>query len=334
VKRKLVKQGASTMMISLPSKWIKTNNLDKGSEIDLTTNNDNSLIITAKEIDIKPKEAKIKITTSVESSIRTIITNAYRLGYDKLLIEFNHPDDINKIKKILTKQLIGYEITETNIDFCKIENITEPSIDHADKIFLKVLFGISELINAIEQIINGEDKIKYVEELEEKIQQYDNFVRRTQSKNPTNKTPLQWIFHNQLIHSQRELFFISEYLTNKIILNNKIDNKINNKNVNENNKHDKKTNIEKIKISKDTKELYANLKIIYNLLKEGYLKKDIKMLESIHELEKKIIYDTGYNLLKKSSGDETILNYRIISAIRGFYLCSSPILGILLWNEN
>ena len=35
MKRKLVKQGAATMMISLPSKWIKENGLDKGDEIEL-----------------------------------------------------------------------------------------------------------------------------------------------------------------------------------------------------------------------------------------------------------------------------------------------------------
>ena len=33
MKRKLVKQGAGTMMISLPTKWIKENNLDKGDEV-------------------------------------------------------------------------------------------------------------------------------------------------------------------------------------------------------------------------------------------------------------------------------------------------------------
>ena len=35
MKRKLVKQGAATMMISLPSKWIKENSLEKGSEVEL-----------------------------------------------------------------------------------------------------------------------------------------------------------------------------------------------------------------------------------------------------------------------------------------------------------
>ena len=35
MKRKLVQQGAATMMVSLPSKWIKKFGLKKGDEIDL-----------------------------------------------------------------------------------------------------------------------------------------------------------------------------------------------------------------------------------------------------------------------------------------------------------
>ena len=35
MKRKVVKQGKSTLMISLPSKWVKDNNINRGDEIDL-----------------------------------------------------------------------------------------------------------------------------------------------------------------------------------------------------------------------------------------------------------------------------------------------------------
>lgn len=294
-------------MVSLPSKWVKQNSLDKGSEIELDATDDNSIIIKVTEGKTKIKEARIKLTTSVESSIRTIITNVYRLGYDKVHITFNQLEDINTIKKIISNYLLGYELTDIKPETCIIENITEPSSEHADKVLLKVLFGISEIINSVEELMNGKNNLEHIKEMEEKVQQYDNFIRRTQSKDPTNRVPLQWIFHNQLIHSQREVFLIAKYL-----------------------EKEKK----KIKISKDTKELYKELKRIYETLKEGYMKKDIKILESIHELEKKMIYETSYKVLKKSTGDDNIINYRIASAIRNFYLCSSPLLGILLWNEN
>jgi len=36
MRRKLVKQGAATMMVSLPSKWVKDQKLKKGDEVEVS----------------------------------------------------------------------------------------------------------------------------------------------------------------------------------------------------------------------------------------------------------------------------------------------------------
>ena len=89
MKRKLVKQGSSTMMVSLPSKWIQKNQLNKGDEIDLELNNNMLIIKKEGNYEKTIKKTEVKITTNNESSIRTIIKNSYRLGYDLIKIEFN-----------------------------------------------------------------------------------------------------------------------------------------------------------------------------------------------------------------------------------------------------
>ena len=53
--RKLVKQGAATMMISLPARWIKFNQLGKGDEINLEEK-ENEIRVTTGKIDKKKKE--------------------------------------------------------------------------------------------------------------------------------------------------------------------------------------------------------------------------------------------------------------------------------------
>lgn len=292
------------MMISLPSNWVKENSLDKGSEVEVEVAQDKTIIISTSEIKKSLKDITIKLNTSTESSIRTLLTNAYRLGYDKLKIIYNKQEDIKTIKKTITNNLLGYELTESKKEFCIIENITEPSSDHTDKVFLKVIYGIGELIKDVENIFDGVENYETIEELEEKIKQYDNFVRRSHSKNPNDEMALQWIFHNQLMHAQREVFLIYLYIKNK-----------------------------KIKINENIKIFFNNLKEIYGLLKEGYLKKDITYLEKIHKMEKQITYEKGYDLLKKTKGEETIILHRIMAAIRNFYLCASPLQGILLWKD-
>ena len=40
VTRKLVKQGTATLMVSLPAKWIKQQELEKGSQVEVEENNE------------------------------------------------------------------------------------------------------------------------------------------------------------------------------------------------------------------------------------------------------------------------------------------------------
>ena len=96
MKRKLVKQGAATLMVSLPSKWAKQNKLGKGDEVDVFQR-DNALMLTPESVSSK-REVEIEIGSETESSVRTIITNTYRMGYDRIKVYFNSTK--NKIKDV------------------------------------------------------------------------------------------------------------------------------------------------------------------------------------------------------------------------------------------
>lgn len=294
MKRKLVKQGAVTLMISLPSKWVKKNNLEKGSEINLEEKN-NDLVIDSDSKEAK-KETSINLTSTTESSIRTIITNAYRIGYDKINLGFEKKDFLKIIEEVIKNNLIGFEISKKDNKSCEIESITEPSKDQFDNIFSKVLLNISELFSIAEKSLKGEKE--EFEDLERKIQQFDNFCRRIISKESVDKGSLIWAFHTLLIHAQREIYLMLKYLS--------------------------KNNI---KPEKEIINLLNECKNIFNNLKKGYEEKDLSILEKVHDLDKDISYNKGYGLLKK--GKNSIIIHHIISASRNFYLASSPLIGII-----
>lgn len=302
MERKLIKQGGGGYTIYLPKKWIDLNKLQQGDRIDLEIA-DNCLIIKNENKDLK-KEIDINITTNVETSVRTLITNAYRLGYNVVKVHYADPKILDIIDHVIKTRLLGYEIISSNDDGCVIENITEPSYEHAENIFLKVMYNITLLLDKTEEMLKGKNCYEEVLELERKIQQFDNFVRRATIIERKAETPLLWIFHTELIHAQREIFLLARYLSN--------------------------TNI---KVSKDIKEYFNDVKDIFQLLKEGYLKKDIKLLEQVHDLEKKLVYKEGYLLLSTKKGKEQILVHRITNSIRTFYLASSPLIGLFLWQR-
>jgi len=300
MKRKLVKQGAATMMVSLPAKWIQKNSLDKGSSVDVEEKN-NSIYIA-----LEPEKAKrhttINITSLTESAIRTVVTNAYRLGYDAITVTFHKPETLKIIQSIVKTRLIGFEIIKQTDKSCIIENITEPSKEQFDNIFGKVWLNIEDLFLTAEEMLQGKKSSDF-NDTEERIQQFDNFCLRVIIKTrPMEYSELEWAFHTNLIHAQRELFFMLRYLS-------------------------------KIKSHNypSTAYILKECRKVFELLKEGYEKKDIKSLEKIHEHEKEIVYKYGYAGLQKTK--DSIPLYHILSATRNFYLASSPLIGIIISSQ-
>lgn len=291
MKRKLVKQGAATMMISLPSKWIKENKLGKGDEVDLEEKN-NKLIINSAVEKIE-RQTEITISELTESSIRTLITNTYRLGYNKIKINFKDKSVISIIKDVVNKNLLGFEIIRKTDKTCEIENITEPSKEQFDNIFSKIISNIDDLFLITEKALQKE--FSEFEETERKIQQFDNFCRRVITKE--NMFQLRWAFQSELIHAQREIYHLLRFLSKN-----------------------------KERVDKEVLSLLGDCKQIFIILKQAYAEKNIVLLEKIHGLEKRIIYKDGYSIIKKNP----IIVHHIINAARGFYLCSSPLSGLII----
>ncbi|MCK4520988.1 MAG: AbrB/MazE/SpoVT family DNA-binding domain-containing protein [Nanoarchaeota archaeon] len=301
MKRKLVKQGAATMMISLPAKWIKQFKLDKGDEVEIEPI-DNNLLVSVGGIK-KKLETELNITNRTESSIRTLITNTYRLGYDRVKVYFNDKTSFDVLSNVVKTRLLGFDVIKKEKNQCIIESITEPSMEQFDVLFNKIFYNIVELFEIIEKRLNKKETNMNYEEIEEKIQQYDNFCRRViMKKNISNKeSHLSWAFLTLVIHGQRELYHLSRFLD--------------------------KNNVN---ISNRVLDLLNKAKNIFNLLKTAYQKKDIKVTENIHEIEKDLIYKKAYSLFSEKKGKEMIIIYHLSSSIRNFYLAASPLAGLLV----
>lgn len=294
MKRKLVKQGAATMMISLPSKWIKENKLEKGSEVDLIEAKD-KVIISLSASENKTKSTEVTLTSSQESSIRTILTNIYRQGYDSVKVNFKDEETLKTIESTVASQLLGFEVIKKTKEFCSVENITEPSKDHFDNIFSKLLMNIDELFDLTNNALTGKkfDEFKLTEE---KIKQFDNFCRRIISKQEIPREDLLLAFHQELIHAQRNIYYLLMFISKN-----------------------------KIKVGKTELELFSDCKKMFGLLKEAHATKKLEVIEKMHELEGES-YKKAYSFMLKPTSNSVVVHH-LINASRGFYLASSP-LGI------
>lgn len=116
--RKLQVTGGSTYIISLPKKWIKQNQLKKGSVITILGEDNGTLSIIPSDIAMqqKPDEAFIKVSSKENSSaiIRKIIST-YLIGYNIINVKAEKQQQLsskqrNEIKDFVRHMLVGTEI--------------------------------------------------------------------------------------------------------------------------------------------------------------------------------------------------------------------------------
>jgi len=305
MQRKLVKQGAATMMISLPSKWIKANELSKGDEINLEEKG-KELIINTKETLKQKKETNIKITNENQQDIKNILTHLYRKGFDKIILEGLTTNLLKKIRIITNCLLLGFEITERNSTKCILENISEPIEQKYNVMLKKVFLIIKETQNLI---IKDFEKGRFanMHEIEETKNQQDKFIlfcRRLLIKEKSNSL-LDWELLTFLMHIQHTYYYLYKYVSKN-----------------------------KIKPDNEIISLLKNLRDYFVLFEDGYYNKNIKSIHKINNLKEHYQFGKCLSLIEKTKGKESVVHSYIRELFRLIQIGTSPVLSELLEEKD
>lgn len=140
MKRKLIQMGGRTMVVSLPSPWVKKYNLKKGDEIDLEEKGKNLILGFETKKEIKGQEITIHIPSSdlfMERSLHVW----YRRGYDKIIITFDEKDVLRKIK-VTIKKLLGFEIINESDKSCIIKAVATGMEEEFDNILRRIFLSL------------------------------------------------------------------------------------------------------------------------------------------------------------------------------------------------
>lgn len=114
--RRLQKIGSS-MLVSLPSEWVKNNNLKKGNMVMIEVNRNNSISLYPSDIDAEDvKEVNIPHPQLSIDSLTNQIYGAYLLGYDIIRIKGKSQIsfDDRELIKLAMRKLVGLEIVDEN----------------------------------------------------------------------------------------------------------------------------------------------------------------------------------------------------------------------------
>jgi len=289
MRRKLVNQGGSSYTVAMPKAWIKTNNLEAGTEVDVEEA-ENNIIISTKSIN-KKKEATVK-SPDKEVLLRVNLWHLYREGYDKITIEGTKHRDM--IAKVTNNHLLGFEITEENP--ITLENVAEPSEEKQDILFRRIFLITKQMFQLIEDDMKkGKYNNKLIDEHLNKILQYELFCRRNIAKKKfTGKsTNSYWSFYDHLSMIGGRLRKLYMYYSNK-----------------------------KTPISKSTIATIKKMNGNFNNLYEGTFKKDIELIQKCNETARNITSKDLEPSLEKSKGTESmIIHFFTTNKQRDLSLC-------------
>lgn len=168
--RRLQKIGSS-ILISLPSQWIKSNNLKKGSIVPVDINRDNSIsIFPSEDTADETKEVTIPYSAAAMDTLVNQVYGAYLLGYDVIRIKAGSPisfEDADRIKKAMRK-LVGLEIVDEDGFHISAQFLLDANTLDAEKILRRMsaivagmyrdlLEAIRSKENSIRRVISGRD---------------------------------------------------------------------------------------------------------------------------------------------------------------------------------
>ncbi len=170
MKRKVVQQGPSTLMISLPSKWVKENNIIRGEELEVSPKQD-TITFSKGELTEEKKEAIINLDNYTYLAFTKYMSMLYFSNYHKITLTYSKPEIFHpkngkylNIKSVINKKvarLMGAEIVSQSSNKTEIVIFYSdaPDLDQLEKRTLYIFKeAVSEMLSSI-----GKDYHKFHE---------------------------------------------------------------------------------------------------------------------------------------------------------------------------
>jgi len=287
MKRKIVKQGAATMTISLPAPWIKKFSLEVGDELDIIEKG-NKLEISAEKISEKKT---IEIDATKTAFTKNDLTHLYMIGYDEIIVKFKENLTLKNVKERIP-ECIGFEIFDQTEDRIVIKSISSGLDEEFDTILRKVFLLLKEMSeNTLKALSKKEfERLKQIREMEHLNNRFVVFLERTLNKGGYKKYERIMQMYDMLQNLERtadEYKFLCDSFA------------------------DYKSNIKKesLQLLKEVNDYYA---LFYNM----YYKFEPEKKNLLY-IRRKALKKRALESFKK--GQEQLLNHHLIGIIERIY---------------
>ena len=180
MRRKVSKIGPSTLMISLPSKWTKKYNINKGSELHIIEEGKSLRILTE---NLSKLNTTLDISNLNKRVIEWYISALHKSGYDEIKIIYNSAEQIEIIKSLIKNLLTGFAIVDQNEKFLIIKQISSDQEQEFNSVLRRAfMITLSLGKQTLDYLKNPKNK-QLILDLEMTNNQLTNFCQRILNKN-------------------------------------------------------------------------------------------------------------------------------------------------------
>lgn len=289
MKRKLIRQGGGGgLTLYVPKKWVDREGLRAGDEVEIEEA-DHALLLSPKAGKKQLREITIDVTGAAETAIRTLLVNPYRTGYDRIIVTYK--GDYGLLSSLVSRNLLGFEITSSRNNLYIIESVAEPQYEDFENLVERQLFMLLELMKSVPSTA--------IQENAERVQKYDNFLRRAIAKRiyETPASQFLWPFLSSIVQISRYCFYLNKYLLES-----------------------------KAKLSGKEAQFMIMVCDMLELLQKAYLSKKYACILKMHEMNEEMTYKLGYRFLKS---ENPIVMHYLLSITRLVYTAGSPVTAIM-----
>ena len=186
--RKLIKQGSTSLVVSLPIEWIRSNKLTVGDEVEIFPQ-EYALAIRTKG-EKKVMKCVLNVDSVDEMSLYVNLLNLYRKGFDEVkiisnsnkIMDFETSKHINTLKSVQQwlSRFIGWEIITQ--DPIVIKDITGESSEDPEKLLKRVFFLLNSFVDEEIAAINSKSQLPEPKEFYMTTFKLINYAIRTYNK--------------------------------------------------------------------------------------------------------------------------------------------------------
>ncbi len=182
MKRKIIKLGQATYVLSLPSSWIRKFELDKGDYLDVQEKG--NMIVASTQEQKERRKAVVNMPPK-KDFLQRLVCNPYRIGYDEIRFNFNDPNVFPAIQEC-SKKLMGFEIVEQAKNYCIMRNVASNLENEMDNIFKRIFFILASLLDELVMASKQSDftqlaKIKHMEAAVDRLKLFCERIINTKS---------------------------------------------------------------------------------------------------------------------------------------------------------